>query len=69
MTINKIHLVHMITWFIYSIISLNWALYFLECQSFEEDTDGCTKQYMCAIEVYLLTVLSYLYGIIMDDKN
>ena len=31
-----------------------------------EDTDGCTKQYMCALAIYLMTVLSSSYGIIMD---
>ena len=31
-----------------------------------EDTDVCTKQYMCALAIYLMTVLSYSYGIIMD---
>ena len=30
------------------------------------DTDGCEKQYMCALYIYLMTVLSYLYGIVMD---
>ena len=31
-----------------------------------EDTDGRTKKYMCALSIYLMTVLSYSYGIIMD---
>ena len=31
-----------------------------------EDTDGCAKQYRCALDIYLMTVLSYSYGIIMD---
>ena len=30
-----------------------------------EDTDGCAKQYMCALDIYLTTMLSYSYGIIM----
>ena len=34
-----------------------------------EDTNVCVKQYRCAIEVYSMNVLSYLYGIILDDKN
>ena len=33
-----------------------------------EDTDGCVKQYMCALAIYLMTVLSSAYGIIMDPK-
>ena len=31
-----------------------------------EDTDGCDNQYMCALSIYVLTVLSSLYGVIMD---
>ena len=31
-----------------------------------EETDGCTDQYMCDFAVYLMTVLSSSYGIIMD---
>ena len=31
-----------------------------------EDTDCCANQYRCALGVYLMTVLSSSYGIIMD---
>ena len=31
-----------------------------------EDTNGFTKQYMSALAVYLMTVISSSYGIIMD---
>ena len=31
-----------------------------------EDTTGCAKQYRCALDIYLMTVLSSSYGIIMD---
>ena len=31
-----------------------------------EDTDGCAKQYMCALYIYLMIVFSYSYGIIID---
>ena len=31
-----------------------------------EDTDGCAKQYRWALSIYLMTVLSSSYGIIMD---
>ena len=31
-----------------------------------EDTDGCAKKYRCALTIYLMTVLSSSYGIIMD---
>ena len=33
-----------------------------------EYTDGCAKQYMFALAVYLMTVLSYSYGTIMDRE-
>ena len=31
-----------------------------------EDTDGCANKYRCALDIYLMTVLSSSYGIIMD---
>ena len=31
-----------------------------------EDTDGCAKQYSCALAIYLMTVLLSSYGIITD---
>ena len=31
-----------------------------------EDTDVCAKMYRCGMDVSLLTVLSSIYGIIMD---
>ena len=31
-----------------------------------EDTNGCAKQYKCALGMYLMTVLSSSYGIITD---
>ena len=31
-----------------------------------EDTDRCAKQYRCALAIYLMTVFSSSYGIIMD---
>ena len=30
-----------------------------------EDTDGCANKYRCALTIYLMTVLSSSYGIIM----
>ena len=32
-----------------------------------EDTYGCAKQYMCALAIYLMIVLSSSYGIIIDS--
>ena len=31
-----------------------------------EETNSCAKQYMCALYIYILTVLLYSYGIITD---
>ena len=31
-----------------------------------EEKYGCAKKYRCALDIYLMTVLSYSYGIIMD---
>ena len=31
-----------------------------------KDTDGCAKQYRCDLAIYLMSVLSYSYGIITD---
>ena len=33
-----------------------------------EDNDYCENQYRCALGFYLMTVLSSLYGIIMDSS-
>ena len=30
-----------------------------------EDTNGCAKQYRCALAIYVMNVLSYSYGIII----
>ena len=34
-----------------------------------EDTDSCAKQYRYNINIYLMAVLSSLYGIIMDHAS
>ena len=31
-----------------------------------EDTNFCAKKYICALDIYLITVLSSSYSIIMD---
>ena len=31
-----------------------------------EDTDFSANEYRCALDIYLMTVLSSLYGLIMD---
>ena len=37
--------------------------------TFWEDTHGCSKKYRFAIVIYLITMLLYLYGIIMNLVN
>ena len=32
-----------------------------------EDTDGYDNHYICALAIYLMKVLYYLYGIILDS--
>ena len=32
-----------------------------------EDTGGCANKYRCALAIYLMTMLSYSYSIIMDN--
>ena len=33
---------------------------------FSENTNGCAKQYRCASEIYLMSVISQCYSIIID---
>ena len=39
------------------LVSVMWTVW--------EDTDVCAKQYRCALGIVLMTVLLYLYGIII----
>ena len=65
MTMNKMHVIQTLICFVYlkkkesgllvSGMSIVW-----------EDTNGCAKQYRCALDIYLMTVVIYPYGIIMD---
>ena len=59
-TMNKMLATHMLTCFI--------VLGFLAHgkSTAWEDTDACAKKYRCALEIYLMTVLSSLFGIIID---
>ena len=64
MTMNKINLIHVLKWFIYSkiieigpLVSVMSAVW--------ENTDGYAQQYRCALDICFMTVLSYLYGIII----
>ena len=31
-----------------------------------DNTDGCTKKYICATELYLLSMLYHVYNILID---
>ena len=33
-----------------------------------EDTYGCSNQYLCSLTIYLMTVVSYLCGIIVYNE-
>ena len=54
------HMFHLLKKFFYSGI--------LVCgmSTVREDTNGCAKQYRCDLDIYLMTVLSYSYDIIID---
>ena len=55
-TMNKMHANHILIWFIYS-------------KNNNQDTDGYENQYRCALDIYLMTVLSSLYDMIRDIAN
>ena len=62
---NKMHVIHLIMYFISSKV-FELVILVSVMSTVWEDTDGCSKQYRCSLAIYLMTVLSYLYGIIMD---
>ena len=58
-------------WFTFSYVSSIKKLFvpgILVCgmSTVWEDTDGCANQYICALDIYLMTLLQLSYGIIMD---
>ena len=62
---NNMHVIYMLIRFIYSKI-FESGLLVSAMSRVREDIDGCAKQYMRDLNLYLMTVLSYSYGIIMD---
>ena len=48
------------------IVLFDWGILVCGMSTVCEDTDGCANQYRCALDIYLMTVLSSSYGIIMD---
>ena len=56
---NKIHVIHMFTWFIYS-KNIELGLIISGMSTVWEDTDGCSKQYRCALDIYLM-IFCHIY--------
>ena len=67
MTMNKIHVIHMLICFIYLKIFESGILV-SAMSTVWEDTDGCSNKYRFALAIYLMSVLSSLYGVIMDRE-
>ena len=66
MKTNKMHMIHMLIWFIYLKKKLESGILVSGMSTVWEDIDGGTNQYKRALPIYLMTVLSSSYGIIMD---
>ena len=66
MNMNQMHVIHTLLYFIYlKIFYLGILVY--DVSTVWEDTNGCAKQYRCALDACLMNVLSYAYVIIMDS--
>ena len=61
---NKMHVIHMLIYFIYLKI-FELVILVSGMSTVWEYTDVCSKQYRCAFSIYLITVLSYSYVIIL----
>ena len=66
MKVNKMNIIHMLICFIYLNTSLNQKYYCIVCQQYEKTIDDCEKKYMCAMAIYIINVLAYSYGNILD---
>ena len=64
MKMNNMHVTHMLICFIYKKI-LESVILVSGMSKLLGDTNGFSKQYTRALDIYLMTLLSYLYGIIM----
>ena len=60
------HVIHMLICFIY-LKMFESGILVSGMSTVCEDTDGCAKQYRRALDIYLMTMLSYSYGIRMDS--
>ena len=65
MTMNKLHVIHTVICFIYLKILVSGILV-SGMSTVWEYIYGCAKKYRCDFYIYLMTVLSYSYFIIMD---
>ena len=66
MTMNKMIFIHMLKRFIYFKNNIELGPLVSMLSTFWEDTHGCKKQYRCNTTIYLITMILYLYGIIME---
>ena len=64
MKMNNMHVIKMIALFIYS--KINLVLLVSGVSTVWEYNHGCVNQYRFSLAIYLMTVLSPLYGILMD---
>ena len=64
MTMNKMRVIHILICFIY-LKTFESGILVSSMSTVWEDTDGCAKQYRWALDIYLMTVLSSSYGIII----
>ena len=62
---NNIHVIHMLICFIYLKLFESGILV-PGISNVWEDTGGCDMQFRCYLSIYLMTVISSSYGIIID---
>ena len=67
MTMNKMHVTHMLIFFFIKKI-IESRILVSGMLKLWEDTDSCAKKYRHDLAIYLMAVLSSSYGIIMDRE-
>ena len=55
---NKMHMIHMLIRFTYLKL-FDPGILLSGMSTVWEDTNGCAKQYRCALDIYLINLLSY----------
>ena len=63
-TMNKMYVIHMLLWLIH-VKNAELGIFVSSISTVLEDADGCANKYIFALDIYLRTVLSSLYYIIM----